>query len=188
MHPHKPDITVAIVRVAVPYRYDGHEELHRNRRSVQWLQQGLPQTGFSTSARDEIGSAVTVFRMKSHADEFLAAIGAAECPAPLTTPAPDLSLDQATSLAEDGPNAERVDAYTRDFIVETLLKGLAPDEFEGFVAALLRALGYRVSATQYVGDGGVDVIAHRDPSGWRPPIRCSTSGLRRRSEGRTCRS
>ena len=47
---------------------------------------------------------------------------------------------------------------------------MEPYRFEKFVAALLRAMGYRAKETQRSGDGGVDVIASRDPLGIEPPI------------------
>jgi restriction system protein len=34
----------------------------------------------------------------------------------------------------------------------------------------MEAMGYRAQVTQVSGDGGVDVIAHRDPLGLEPPI------------------
>jgi restriction system protein len=43
-------------------------------------------------------------------------------------------------------------------------------QFEHFVAHLLECMGYRTQVTQASGDGGVDVIAHRDPLGLEPPI------------------
>lgn len=43
-------------------------------------------------------------------------------------------------------------------------------QFEHFVAHLLEAMGYRTRVTQATGDGGVDVIAHRDALGLEPPI------------------
>ena len=45
-----------------------------------------------------------------------------------------------------------------------------PHRFEEFTAGLLRAMGYRATATPPSGDGGVDVIAHRDSLGLEPPI------------------
>ncbi len=42
--------------------------------------------------------------------------------------------------------------------------------FEHLVAGLLSAMGYRATATVATGDGGVDVIASRDPLMIEPPI------------------
>lgn len=72
-------------------------------------------------------------------------------------------------VVEDEPNAERVDTYSRDFIV-SVLKRMDPFDFERFVAGVLTAMGYRATATQSSGDGGVDVLASRDALGIEPPI------------------
>ena len=42
--------------------------------------------------------------------------------------------------------------------------------FEHFIAALLRCMGYYTRVTDYLGDGGVDIIAHKDELGFEPPI------------------
>ena len=47
---------------------------------------------------------------------------------------------------------------------------MSHQEFEEFTADLLRALGYEARVTAYSQDGGVDVIAHRDPLGVEPPL------------------
>jgi restriction system protein len=55
-------------------------------------------------------------------------------------------------------------------VIETLLKQIEGIRFEHFIAHLLEAIGYRTQITQASGDGGFDVIAHRDPLGLEPPI------------------
>ena len=67
------------------------------------------------------------------------------------------------------PTAAQIETYTNDYVTDALLH-LDPAEFETLVSELLKAMGYRARTTQYVGDGGVDVIAHRDPLGVEPPI------------------
>ena len=128
------------------------------------LQQNTP--------RNELGSAVTLFRVKNHETEFVAFVNGAGPTPPTTTVATTATVrvDEAAAQAEDEPNAERIETYTRDFIVETLLRELEGFRFEHFVAHLLETMGYRTQVTQAVGDGGFDVIAHRDPLGLEPPI------------------
>ncbi len=96
--------------------------------------------------------------------------GAATTPPSAAALGVTVPADEAAAQAEDEPNAERIETYTRDFIIETLLKELEGFRFEHFVAHLLEAMGYRTQVTQAVGDGGFDVIAHRDPLGLEPPI------------------
>lgn len=120
----------------------------------------MPRATFSPSALHEIGSALTLFRVKRHAAEFLAFLDGTPGPGPEADPDPE---DEAE------PTATRVDSYARDFVAAVLV-AMDPYRFEEFVAALLRAIGYRAAATQASGDGGVDVIASRDPLGIEPPI------------------
>jgi restriction system protein len=55
-------------------------------------------------------------------------------------------------------------------VIEKYLSNLNPYDFQHIVADLLRAMGYHVSWVSPPGkDGGVDVIAHTDPLGTKPP-------------------
>lgn len=162
--PNKADRTLNLGVVDGDFYVEDDADVHPNRRPVKWLRTGVPRDTLSKSALNEIGSAVTLFRVKHHTSEVLQALQGV---AP--EPAPAVSDDNELKLAEDEPNAERVDTYTRDFVVD-ILRLMDAFRFEHFVAGLLRAMGYRASATVAVGDGGVDVIASRDPLGIEPPI------------------
>lgn len=170
IYPYKPDSTLNFGRIAGDYYYEGSALLHRNRRKVEWLKTGVPRAEFSKGARYEIGSAVTLFRVKTHDKEFVDFVEGAGPAAATLGPAADVSVDEAAAQAEDEPNAARLEEYTRDFVIETLLKELDGPRFEHFVAHLMEAMGYRAQVTPVSGDGGVDVIAHRDPLGLEPPI------------------
>ena len=159
--PVKSDATVSIGRVAGDYYYDTAADVHPHRRKVEWLRTGLPRTSFSQSARYEIGSAVTLFQVRNYAREFEAALTGH----PGTPPVPVVAPPHGTTL----PTAAQIETYTNDYVTDALLH-LDPAEFETLVSELLKAMGYRARTTQYVGDGGVDVIAHRDPLGVEPPI------------------
>jgi restriction system protein len=69
----------------------------------------------------------------------------------------------------DEPRASRIDRHTRDFVLNALHRQISHADFEEFTAVLLRALGYQARVTAYSQDGGIDVIAHRDPLGVEPP-------------------
>lgn len=170
VYPYKPDSTLNFGRIVGDYYYDSSAPMHRNRRKVDWLKTGVPRAEFSKSARYEVGSAVTLFRVKNHDKEFIDFVEGGVAPTPAMSGPPGLSADDAAAQAEDEPNAERIEGYTRDFVIETLLKELDGPRFEHFVSHLMQAMGYRTQVTQVSGDGGVDVIAHRDPLGLEPPI------------------
>lgn len=78
--------------------------------------------------------------------------------------------ESGTDDSPDEPRASRIAQHTRDFVLDALLRSLSHRDFENFTADLLRALGYQARVTQYSQDGGVDVIAHRDPLGLEPPL------------------
>ena len=170
IYPFKADSTLNFGRIDGDYYYDQEAPLHLHRRKVTWLQTGIPRAQFSKSARYEVGSAVTLFRVKNHEAEFRAFLNGQPAPAAGTTPPSEVPVEDATSSAEEEPSAERIEEYTRDFIIDTLLKQLEGAHFEHFVAHLLEAMGYRTKVTQASGDGGFDVVAYRDPLGLEPPI------------------
>ncbi len=171
VYPYKPDSTLNFGRIESDYYYDSSAPMHRNRRKVDWLKTGVPRAEFSKSARYEVGSAVTLFRVKNHDREFIDFVeGGASAVHLSSGSSVAISADEAAAQAEDEPNAERIEEYTRDFVIETLLKELDGPRFEHFVAHLMEAMGYRTQVTQVSGDGGIDVVAHRDPLGLEPPI------------------
>mgnify|MGYP002784948006 CR=1 FL=1 len=170
IYPYKPDSTLNFGRIEGDYHFDVAAPQHRNRRKVTWLRTGVPRANFSKGARYEIGSAVTLFMVKTHAEEFRAFLDSGSTSEPASTDPASLPADAAATIAEDEPSAGRIEDYTRDFVIETLMKEIEGVRFEHFVAHLLRAMGYRAQVTPPSGDGGFDVIAHKDPLGIEPPI------------------
>lgn len=169
--PNKEDSTLNFGRIAGDYEHHPEAPLQRSRRRVEWIKTAVPRAQFSQGALYEVGSAVTLFKVKAHEAEFLAFLGAPKTTASTPVVLPDdVSDDVATTTAEAEPSAERIETHSRDFIVNALMTGLTGVQFEHFVAHLLRKMGYRTQVTQASGDGGYDVIAHRDPLGLEPPI------------------
>lgn len=168
--PYKPDSTINLGLVVSDYYFEPTAETHKHRRKVEWKRVGLPRTLFSQAALYEIGSVLAVFRVRRHRDEFLAALDSPEESLDELAKTIDLAADEsATDDEVDEPRASRIERHTRDFVLETLHRKLSHQDFEEFTAALLRAVGYQARVTQYSQDGGVDVIAHRDPLGVEPP-------------------
>lgn len=168
--PYRPDSTINLGMVTGDYFFAQDARTHRHRRSVEWKKIGLPRTVFSQAALYEIGSAITVFMVRKHRGEFLAALDSVDPSIDAVASAIDQVSDQSPEDdAIDEPRASRIERHTRDFVLEALQRNLSHREFEEFTAALLRTLGYQARVTQYAQDGGVDVIAHRDPLGVEPP-------------------
>lgn len=166
--PYKPDSTINIGVVTGPYEFAAGAATHRHRRSVEWKKLGLPRTLFSQAALYEVGAFLAVFGVRRHRAEFEAALKS-------DTPSPEAVEKEVEGAsveddATDEPRASRIDRHTRDFVLEQIKTGMTHQDFEEFTADVLRALGYEARVTAYSQDGGVDVIAHRDPLGVEPPL------------------
>lgn len=163
--PFKRDSTLNFGVVTGDYAFHDEVPVHKHRRTVTWFQTGIARAKFPKPALFEIGSALTLFLVKKHVDAFLPYFKPGTV---ADQPTPVLS-EEADDWVVEEPNAEHLEQYTRDFVLKALLEELTHAEFEQFTADLLRALGYQARVTQYTGDGGVDVIAHKDPLGLEPP-------------------
>lgn len=172
--PYRPDSTVNIGVITGDYYFDTEATVHPHRREVEWKRLGLPRGLFSQQARYELGSLLTVFALRKNADEFHAVLAAEGSDEEVARVAEAAAESSSASSSEPDPadelRASRIRQHTRDFILERLLRGMDHEEFEEFTADLLRALGYQARATPFTRDGGVDVIAHRDPLGVEPPL------------------
>ena len=168
--PYKPDSTINIGVVTGDYEFHETAEVHQHRRRVRWEQVGLSRTIFSQAALYEIGSFLTVFRVREHASEFLAAISQETESIEQTSEIVEKTAPDVEDETIQEPRASRIERHTRDFVKETLYEDLTPRDFEEFIADLLKSLGYQARVTQYSQDGGIDVIAHRDLLGVEPPL------------------
>lgn len=68
--PYKPDRTLNFGIVSGPYAYHADVPRHPHRRPVTWLQTGVPRDLFPKAALYELGSSLTLFRVRRHAHEF----------------------------------------------------------------------------------------------------------------------
>ena len=167
VYPSKEDRHVNIGTISGEYRFnpkataeegaEGYEESHL--RSVEW-KASLPRTDFSQAALNTIGSALTLFKVENNADEFLAAIRGESPSSGITEESKDI----------DENVAEQVTESTKDFVIRQLHRNLSGYSFEEFVAHLLETMGYHARVTAKSGDGGIDIIAHKDKLGFEPPV------------------
>jgi restriction system protein len=170
--PYRPDGTLNFGVIDGPYEYHPGAPQHRHRRRVKWNRVGVPRGLFPQTVLYEIGSALTLFKIRKSVETFERFLRSEDDETFVTAPSASEAThtEAASEWAEEEPNAARIEQYSRDHILRTLLTDLSHEEFEHFVADLLRTLGYQARVTTYGGDGGVDVIAHRDPLGLEPPI------------------
>ena len=154
---HDRQVNLGIVEGDCTYHPEAPIEATLQRRKVRWVAH-FPRANFSQAALHEIGSALTLFQVSNNAEEFLAGFtGELGDVAP-----PDDSSAEVVS--------EQVAENTDDYVLKRLKTQISDYEFEQFVASLLEAMGYHARVTKKSGDGGVDVVAHRDELGFEPPL------------------
>lgn len=160
VYPSKADRNVHIGRINGPYKHDPNTEVtYPNLRPVQWLK-ALPRTHFTQGALYEIGSAMSLFQVRTYADEFLAAVEGQASPSIVP-----VNTDETVAIV-----AEEIEETARDFVLKRLAQELKGHPLAEFVAHLLGAMGYRTRVSPEGPDGGVDVVAHKDELGFEPPI------------------
>ena len=159
VYPSKMDRMVNIGRITGDYVYDSSQEpSYPQRRAVTWLK-SVPRTRFSQGALYEIGSALSMFQIKTYADEFRAVVeGKAEAE-------PVAVTDDTTIAAVAG----EIEETTRDFIIKRLSQEMKGLPLESFVVHLMQCMGYHARLTRK-NEPSVDVIAHKDRLGIEPPI------------------
>ncbi|MGD1016277.1 MAG: restriction endonuclease [Roseiarcus sp.] len=158
VYPSKADRLVNIGLVEGNYTYSPTPDpQYPHRRRVGWKVHA-PRAQFSQPALYEIGSAITLFQIANNAEEFLAALHG--------KPFKAADVD-AVSAVEIAVQAEE---GVEDFVIKQLKNGMSAELFEKFIAELLRCMGYFARVTRFAGDGGVDIIAHKDELGFEPPI------------------
>ncbi len=172
IYPSKSDRMVNIGRFLGEVAYlEGDQDEYPTRQKVEWLGH-FPRDEFSQSALHEIGSFITVFRVRKHPEEFLSkvSLGGTSVSQPLKqepSENQDETTDDDTATLSATMQAE---ASADDFVIKRLMTELSGHQFEEFVAHLMECMGYTARVTPKSGDGGVDVIAHMDPLGFQPPI------------------
>ena len=167
----KADRTINIGRIAGDYGYQPEVwPRYPNRRAVQWLRTEIPRDRFSSGCLYEIGSALSVFTIKEHKKEILTALEAAEkVPVPVATDS-EVPVPEREPVSEDEPDVERVSELTGDFILKEFNTTLKGHDFARFYGWLFEALGYSARVSPPGADGGVDIVATKDPLGVDRPL------------------
>jgi restriction system protein len=158
LYPSKQDRMVHFAQVQGGYLYAPKVSPgYPNQRPVKWIK-AVPRTQFTQGALYELGSAMSLFQIKTYADEYKEILAG-------------VSVEESVSQDETvGIVAEEIEENTRDFVLKTLAQELKGHPLSHFVANLLRTMGYRTRVSPEGPDGGIDIIAHKDELGFEPPI------------------
>ena len=167
----KADRTINIGRVASDYAYEPDVwERYPNRRGVEWLKTEIPRDRFSSGCLYEVGSALSVYTIKEHKQEILAALDGSIAAAGAAIGVEETSVPELEPVSEDEPDVERISELTGDFILKEFSTTLKGHEFARFCGWLFEALGYSARVSPPGADGGVDIVATRDPLGVERPL------------------
>ncbi len=158
VYPSRTDRKIHLGRIESAYQYNPQLDEHfPHQRTVKWLR-AVARTHFTQGALYEIGSAMSLFQVKTYADEFRTAAEGKTTPPVVTE---DQTIPQVSANIEE---------TTRDFIIKRLAQETKGHPFADFVAHLLNTMGYRTRVSPEGADGGVDIVAHKDELGFEPPI------------------
>lgn len=167
----KADRTINIGRLTGDYAYErGVWERYPNRRTVEWLKTEIPRDRFTSGCLYEIGSALSVYTIKEHRQEILAALGdrARGVTSVAATDGP--TIPEMEPVSEDEPDVERISELTGDYILKEFNTTLKGHGFATFCGWLFEALGYSARVGPPGADGGIDIEATKDPLGVERPL------------------
>jgi restriction system protein len=132
---------VHIGKVISRYKYQPNIEAnYPHTRRVKWLKH-VPRTEFSKAALYEIGSALSFFCVKNHADEFIYAV-------------------TGEAVKPSAREVEKIARYTRALIMRWMIEKFKGDLLVIFIAHMFETLGYVVSIPKDSKNGSVDILIH----------------------------
>jgi restriction system protein len=144
--------------VSGDYAFVSTAASYRHRRPVEWKQHASI-ANFTQGALFELGAYLTLFKISKYADEFSAATGGAPA-LDAWAPATDATV---TEVSQD------IEQTTSDYVFKTLASVFKGHGLAFLVAAVLRTIGYKTTVSPAGPDAGVDILAHPDDLGFRPP-------------------
>jgi len=176
-YPSKVDHEIHVGRVEGEYEFVATpNHMYENRRRVNWIV-SCPRKQFSQGALYEIGSALSLFRIKRYADEFFAIAG--------DTPSKKKIVPESDD-ARVAPGTEYFEETTREFILDRLAQQTKGYPFQDFVADILRTMGYLTRISPVGTDQGIDIVARKDEleleprsSEFRPKVAREPSAIHR---------
>jgi restriction system protein len=159
-YPSQRTHTIHVGTVSGEYAYRPETSpAYPHQRGIVWNKE-IPRTALPNGLLFELGSAMSLFSIRHHADDLLRSISGSVSTDVVVTDADD---------TEAGIDADQAEQLTRDFILKIIAQKLKGLPMEDLVQHLLERMGYRVRKAA-VNEPSVDLIAHRDVLGLEPPI------------------
>lgn len=160
----------AVGEISGDYRFETTFDTHltgtdpfANVRTIQWRETRISRDNLSTTTRNTLGSALTVFRLSNDAEQdVLRALEGGPMP-----PGAEINADSADKV-ENEDLLEDIEARSIEFIKDYVV-GLSWEDMQELVAGLLRAMGYKTRVSAAGPDRGKDIVASPDGFGFENP-------------------
>lgn len=165
LYPSREDRCIHLFEVTGSYHHEAAEGADFPHRRKAKLLGSMPRGAFSQPALNEIGAAITLFRIKTNRTEFLTKFG--KQPSAEETPSPEPESEPGSEPVVAGPDPVE---STQDFVIKRLNQHLKGHPFAHFVGHLLNLMGYRTQISPPGRDGGIDILVHSDPLGMQGPV------------------
>ncbi len=165
----------AVGEISSDYRFETAFDTHltgtapfANVRTIRWRKTRIPRDNLSTTTRNTLGSALTVFRLSNDAEQdVLRALEGSPMPSSAEINADSADKVENEDLLED-IEARSIEARSIEFIKDYVV-GLSWEDIQELVAGLLRAMGYKTRVSAAGPDRGKDIIASPDRFGFDSP-------------------
>jgi restriction system protein len=141
------------------YDYSQTEAEFHHFRKISWLNK-ISRDSLSTSAKNSLGSTLTIFKIPYEIEEEL--LKTKKAPSSIDEKAIDLEEETLDTLKED------TEAKAKEFIKDKILS-LNWEEFQEYIAGILRAMGYRTLVSSKGSDRGKDIVGSPDGLGLESP-------------------
>ena len=164
--PLKTQSAIAIGTAKGPYQYKAsNPEGARHTRPVNWLRKDIPRTSFAQDILYSFGAFMTVCQIRrNQAEERIQAVLQGKRDPGLGTK-PDDSTDEQQVPAN-------LEEFAADQIRGRIVTRFRGHELARLIGAQLQAQGYQIHVSSPGPDGGIDIIAGREPMGFGPPRLC----------------
>src|SRR5581483_2888933 len=149
------ELLIGIVRGDMEYKPDVFGKEHPNIRRVDWLKR-ISRDAFNSSARNSLGSALTVFKIDEHLNEVHKLASG------------ETVVIAEAEAEEEIPFHEEIKSKA-DELISDLITKLDPYDFQDLVAGVSRAMGFRANSSTPGRDKGVDIVAYPDALGFGKP-------------------
>jgi len=123
-------------------------------RKVNWYGE-VKRDELPSTTRNSLGSVLTIFSVSDESWQNIQSVLSGE-------------IIEEEDDSEATEVLENVREQSREFIKDRIVK-LDPNEFEEFVAGLLRAMGYKTRVSPMGPDRGIDIMASPDGFGFEQP-------------------